>query len=150
MRILLMFIISQFICASVYCQKFKIESTESYFMIKTLKLSPMTTNGLIGPVKGDGQIIYDSKNKTIIFFDRNGKTIKYFIQKTISSTNSDNCLEILFEVVSTTENIADKGLVKLFLYNQQYKLNNVDVLIFENENLISIIRGNKAELIEVE
>ena len=145
-----MFITSQFICASVYCQKFKIESTESYVMIKTLKFSPMTTNGLIGPVNATGQIIYDSKNKTVTFFDSKGKSIKYFIQKTISSANSDNCFEMLFEVVSTTENFADKGLLKLFLYNQQYKLNNVDVLIFENENLISIMRGNKAELIEVE
>jgi hypothetical protein len=150
MKSILFIIVFQLFFSSIYCQKFKIETTEGYVMIKTLKFSPLTTNGLIGPVKDSGQIVFDKKSMTIGHTDKSGKENKYYIQKLISSNDSNNCFNLTAEVIYSTTGITEKGFLHLFLYNQKYVNENVDVLIFESEKLIQIIRGNKAELISNE
>ncbi len=150
MKFILLIIASQLFFSSIYCQKFRIKSTEGFVMIKTTKFSPLTTNGLIGPVKDSGQIIYDKKSKTIEHTGKSGSVTKYYIQKILSTNDSNDGFELTAEVVCATANIAKKGFLHFFLYNQKYNHDNVDVIIFEDEDMIQIIRGDRAELLSIE
>ena len=65
-----------------------------------------------------------------------------------SSSKEDNkdVSRITFEVIYTSDKIAESGVLKLSMYTNVSKVENVDVLLFETEFLITVIRGKNAIL----
>lgn len=139
-------ILSFFYYSSTYSQKIKIETTESYIIFKNIKSSPLSIHGLIGPQLNIGNIIYDIENNIIIENYDNGNQVKYFIKKIISKEDNKDVSRITFEVIYTSDKIAESGVLKLSMYTNVSKVENVDVLLFETEFLITVIRGKNAIL----
>lgn len=128
-------------------QKFKIETTEAYFLLKYHQPYDFTVAGIIGPVKSKDQIIYDTKNNVITCQSPEGKSVKYFILKKISEEDNEDKYIVRFECLEVSDSTSKsyKGKLELSLLKKQSKNDNDEVLMFESENfVISIYRGGKA------
>jgi len=143
-----MLLLSFLYCSSIYSQKIKIETTESYIVFKNIKSSssPLTIQGIIGPKLNIGNIIYDIENNIIIENYDNGNQVKYFIKKIISKEDNNDVSRITFEVIYTSDKIAESGILKLSMYTNASKVENLDVLLFETDLLITVTRGKNANL----